>query len=282
MPKQQQQSSLDSFFGVQASSKIKKQKTLTSFFNKDKDKDKNKDKENNSNNDDDDEKVKVKVPAATKNINSKRRAILDDTDDEDEPVVTAEENAAEAPFSSSTKSSEDKKPSPTVTPPPHPVETTKSHDETKKEEASKETTKTAKPKEEQKDEKEKAASPQNPEDVCPDGVCPHRHKLETRAKKLAKLAKVAWEVDEIGSPVLYQDLVETLEQIEAISSRLEIQALMTKLFRRVLQHSPKDMYTIIYLASNSIAPAYECVELGIGDSILIKAIGEAYGTGTGM
>jgi DNA ligase-1 len=277
MPKQQQQSSLDSFFGVQASSKIKKQKTLTSFFNKDKD------KENNSNNDDDDEKVKVKVPAPTENINSKRRAILDDTDDEDEPDVPATTStAAEAPFSSSTKSSEDKKPSPTVTPPPPPDETTKGHDETKKEEASNETTKTAKPKEEQKDEKEKAASPQNPEDVCPDGVCPHRHKLESRAKKLAKLAKVAWEVDEIGSPVLYQDLVETLEQIEAISSRLEIQALMTKLFRRVLQHSPKDMYTIIYLASNSIAPAYECVELGIGDSILIKAIGEAYGTGPGM
>jgi len=34
----------------------------------------------------------------------------------------------------------------------------------------------------------------------------------------------------------------------------------------------------MYLASNTVAPAYECVELGVGDSILIKAIGEASGT----
>ena len=45
--------------------------------------------------------------------------------------------------------------------------------------------------------------------------------------------------------------------------------------------NPKDLYPIVYLASNSVAPAYECVELGIGDSILIKAIGEAYGTSPG-
>jgi DNA ligase-1 len=38
------------------------------------------------------------------------------------------------------------------------------------------------------------------------------------------------------------------------------------------------MYQLIYLSSNSVAPAYECVELGVGDSILVKAIGEAYGT----
>jgi hypothetical protein len=39
-----------------------------------------------------------------------------------------------------------------------------------------------------------------------------------------------------------------------------------------------DLYSLIYLASNTVAPSYECVELGVGDSILIKAIGEASGT----
>ena len=116
------------------------------------------------------------------------------------------------------------------------------------------------------------------EESSSDPDCPHRAKLVKRAKKLAKEAKVEASVAEISTPVLYQDLVEILEEIEAITGRLEIQAKLTKLFRRVLQTSPKDLYAIVYLASNSIAPAYECVELGIGDSILIKAIGEAYGT----
>ena len=38
------------------------------------------------------------------------------------------------------------------------------------------------------------------------------------------------------------------------------------------------MLTLVYLASNSVAAAYECVELGVGDAILIKAIGEANGS----
>jgi len=38
------------------------------------------------------------------------------------------------------------------------------------------------------------------------------------------------------------------------------------------------MITLVYLASNTVAAAYECVELGIGDAILIKAIGEASGS----
>ena len=57
---------------------------------------------------------------------------------------------------------------------------------------------------------------------------------------------------------------------------------MTTLLRQVLLRHPTDLYPLIYLASNSVAPAYECVELGIGDSLLIKAIGEATGTNPSM
>lgn len=78
--------------------------------------------------------------------------------------------------------------------------------------------------------------------------------------------------------VSYAALCETMERIEEITARIEIQEILTELFRKILLRNPKDMYQLIYLASNSVAPAYECVELGVGDSILIKAIGEAYGT----
>jgi DNA ligase N terminus len=80
-------------------------------------------------------------------------------------------------------------------------------------------------------------------------------------------------------PLLYLVVCETLEKIEGISSRLEIQSILTNLFRHVrFSSSPKDLYDLVYLCSNSVAPSYDCLELGIGDAILIKAIGEAYGT----
>ncbi len=81
-----------------------------------------------------------------------------------------------------------------------------------------------------------------------------------------------------NTPIPYSILTETLSSIEAITGRLEIQSLLTKLFSQCIQSFPQDLITLVYLASNSVAPAYECVELGIGDAILIKAIGEANGS----
>ena len=38
-----------------------------------------------------------------------------------------------------------------------------------------------------------------------------------------------------------------------------------------------DLDFIVYLASNCVSPAYDGLELGIGDSLLVKAICEATG-----
>jgi DNA ligase-1 len=84
------------------------------------------------------------------------------------------------------------------------------------------------------------------------------------------------------APIPYAVLCKTLSEIESISSRLEIQKHLTNLFRLCLLRNPKDLISLIYLASNTVAAAYECVELGIGDSILIKAIGEASGSNQSM
>ncbi|KAJ3008928.1 hypothetical protein HKX48_008263, partial [Thoreauomyces humboldtii] len=44
------------------------------------------------------------------------------------------------------------------------------------------------------------------------------------------------------------------------------------MLRLVIRHSPDDLLATLYLSSNSIAPSYKGVELGVGPQILIKAI----------
>jgi DNA ligase-1 len=92
-------------------------------------------------------------------------------------------------------------------------------------------------------------------------------------------ANTSWKQD---TPASYSTLCQTLSSIDAISSRLDIQKQLTNLFRLCLIKNPADLLSLVYLASNSVAAAYECVELGIGDSLLIKAIGEASGSQSKM
>jgi len=84
------------------------------------------------------------------------------------------------------------------------------------------------------------------------------------------------------APMPYLTITSTFEKIEAITSRLEIQDLLTTLYRHSLDNNPSDMYHLLYLTSNTVAPAYECVELGVGDAVLMKALGEAAGTDVKM
>ena len=121
--------------------------------------------------------------------------------------------------------------------------------------------------------------------------------------QLVKILKNHMSNDEAwkeNKPLPYSALCDVFGVIEGISSRLDIQEALTELFRLVIlrdgggddndatttttekAEKQSDMYSLIYLASNSVAPSYECVELGVGDSILIKAIGEASGTAPNM
>ncbi|KAL9189968.1 hypothetical protein ACHAXT_009643 [Thalassiosira profunda] len=112
---------------------------------------------------------------------------------------------------------------------------------------------------------------------------------------------------EEGKATPYSALCDAFSDMDAISGRLEIQEHLTTLFRKVLlcdgggkddnedeggdsgkekkkgdDAARSDLYTLIYLADNSVAPKHANVELGVGDSILIKAIGEASGTAPAM
>ena len=97
---------------------------------------------------------------------------------------------------------------------------------------------------------------------------------------LQQIPEASWPPENKNLPYLF--LCQALKQIEETTKRLQIQGILTNRLRQVLLRNPADLYPLIYLASNSVAPAYECVELGIGDSLLIKAIGEATGTNANM
>lgn len=48
-------------------------------------------------------------------------------------------------------------------------------------------------------------------------------------------------------------------------------------FRSVMALSPDDMVLAVYLCLNKLAPDYQGVELGVGESLLVKALAEATG-----
>jgi DNA ligase 1 len=85
---------------------------------------------------------------------------------------------------------------------------------------------------------------------------------------------VSWKV---GDRIPYSAVCNTFEMISQVSGRLDKEACFTRLFRAVALTYPSDLSAVVYLASNSISPAYEGLELGIGDSLLVKAIVEATG-----
>lgn len=79
--------------------------------------------------------------------------------------------------------------------------------------------------------------------------------------------------------VPYVQLASLFSKIEAITGRLEIQELLTVFFRDVIQKAPNDLLACIYLCvCTDLAPPFENLKIGIGDAILMKAIGEATGT----
>lgn len=77
--------------------------------------------------------------------------------------------------------------------------------------------------------------------------------------------------------VPYLALAKTFEAIEEISARLKIIDILCNFFRSVIALSPDDLLFCMYLCLNKLAPAYEGVELGIGETVLMKAIAQTTG-----
>ncbi|KAK5652502.1 hypothetical protein OQA88_10407 [Cercophora sp. LCS_1] len=82
---------------------------------------------------------------------------------------------------------------------------------------------------------------------------------------------------EPGAPVPYAALCTTFSLIELTTKRLIIMEHCSLFLRQVMRLTPDDLLPTVLLMINKLAPDYAGIELGIGESLIIKAIGEATG-----
>jgi DNA ligase 1 len=111
-------------------------------------------------------------------------------------------------------------------------------------------------------------------DEKPDVVEKARKTVQT---KLANKTKDPYPDWKPGEPVPYAALCKTFSLIELTTKRLEIMAHCSLFLRQVLRLTPDDMLPTVLLMINKLAPDYAGIELGIGESLIMKAIGETTG-----
>jgi len=80
-----------------------------------------------------------------------------------------------------------------------------------------------------------------------------------------------------GEPVPYAALCTTFSLVELTTKRLEIMKHCSLFLRQVLRLTPEDLLPTVTLMINKLAPDYAGIELGIGESLIMKAIGETTG-----
>ncbi|RLV90065.1 DNA ligase 1 [Spathaspora sp. JA1] len=101
------------------------------------------------------------------------------------------------------------------------------------------------------------------------------------AKELIKLSEQHKSVAPavVGSKIPYATLTSIFAQIGDESSRLKMTSILSQFFEEILSINSIDMLIkIVYLVINRLGPDYEPgLELGLGETLLIKAISEGYG-----
>ncbi|RYC61102.1 hypothetical protein CHU98_g5106 [Xylaria longipes] len=112
------------------------------------------------------------------------------------------------------------------------------------------------------------------EDENPEVAAKAREKIQTKLKTKAKDPYPDWNA---GTPVPYAALCTTFSLIELTTKRLIITEHCALFLRQVLRLTPEDFLSTVLLMINKLAPDYAGIELGIGESLIMKAIGETTG-----
>ena len=101
-----------------------------------------------------------------------------------------------------------------------------------------------------------------------------RKKVQTTLTGNTKDLYPDWKPSE---PVPYAALCTTFSKIEMTTKRLEILAHCSLFLRQVMRLTPSDLLPTVMLMINKLAADYAGIELGIGESLIMKAISESTG-----
>ncbi len=112
------------------------------------------------------------------------------------------------------------------------------------------------------------------EEEKPEIAAKAREKVQSTLKATGNDPFSDWKA---GEPVPYAALCTTFSKIEMTTKRLEILAHCSLFLRQVLRLTPQDLLPTVLLMINKLAADYSGVELGIGESLIMKAIGESTG-----
>ncbi|KAK2740090.1 hypothetical protein FQN55_009039 [Onygenales sp. PD_40] len=132
-------------------------------------------------------------------------------------------------------------------------------------------------KEESSSAEQEEAISENDDDELDEKPQVAKKKRETVQQALKGSGKDPYPDWKAGDPVPYAALCTTFSLIEMTTKRLIILAHCSLFLRQVLRLTPNDLLPTIQLMINKLAADYAGIELGIGESLIMKAIGESTG-----
>jgi DNA ligase-1 len=124
------------------------------------------------------------------------------------------------------------------------------------------------------EEDESAAEEESEEEEKPEVAAKARAKVQSTLKSSGKDAYPDWKA---GDPVPFAALCTTFSKIEMTTKRLEIIAHCSLFLRQVARLTPQDLQPTVLLMTGKLAADFAGIELGIGESLIMKAIGETTG-----
>ncbi|KAK0569384.1 ATP-dependent DNA ligase Cdc17 [Tilletia horrida] len=119
------------------------------------------------------------------------------------------------------------------------------------------------------DQGSEADSPAAPEDAEMDESADEEEPV-VPVQPRKKLKENGWKSEE-------PKLCAAFAEIEATTKRLAILEILTNFLRNVIETRPSELLQTVYLCINRLCPDYEGLELGLGESLILKAIARSTG-----